>query len=980
MATRKYPNEIIRDEHDEDLFAKKTSLVSASTVYAVVNTAAGGQSSIVLDDSVNSIGFATVHQGDDPWNVAVNGNVTLSDSKEYIGLVSVSGFDSPLPVDATGQGDVPVTLDNEAVVLGAGVAGVGFATVHQGDDPWNTTVKGNVTLSDSKTYIGLATVTLGVGNQAIGKLAANDGVDIGDVDVASNTAWTDPNTFIGLATVTGSDLDVRSLNSTTTLFAVVNTAAAGQSSVVLDNSVSGIGFATVHQGDDPWDVAVKGNVTLSDPKGFIGLATVTGADIDVRSLNSTTTLFAVVNTAAAGQSSVVLDNSISSIGFATVHQGDDPWDVVVKGNVTLSDSKTYIGLVTATLGAGSEAIGKLAANDGVDIGDVDVTSNTAWSDPNTFIGLVTVTGDALDVRSLNSTTTLFAVVNTAAAGQSSVVLDNSVNSIGFATVHQGDDPWDVAVKGNVTLSDPKTYVGLVTATLGVGNQAIGKLAANDGVDIGDVDVASNTAWSDPNTFIGLATVTGDELDIRSLNSSTTIFAVVNTAAAGQSSVVLDNSVSGIGFATVHQGDDPWSVSAVGNVTLSDSKEFIGLVSVSGFANPLPVDATGQGDVPVTLGGEAVVLGAGVAGVGFATVHQGDDPWNTSVIGNITVERLNSSVTVGNLVSSATLFAVVNTSAAGQSSVVLDDSISSIGFATVHQGDDPWNTAVVGNVTLSDARTYIGLVTARPVGLTTVVHTGNITITNLVSSATLFAVVNTAAAGQSSVVLDDSISGIGFATVHQGDDPWNTAVIGNMTLSDAKTYVGLVTATLGAGSETIGKLAANTGVDIGDVDVTSNTAWSDPNTYIGLVTVGGLKGNVTLSDAKTYIGLVTATPVGLVTTIQAGNATVINTLVSPPTTVQIIISATGQTAISTAVASNYFYVKDLIVGSLGNAEVRFEEGSTVMIPYISLATKSGYVANFGDSGMRAGTVNTAFNARLNGAATVSIMANIYWNTA
>lgn len=59
-------------------------------------------------------------------------------------VLSVQGIASmtPLAVDATGQGDVPVTLAGEAVVLGAGSA-------------------------------------------AIGKLAANSGVDIGDVDVTS---------------------------------------------------------------------------------------------------------------------------------------------------------------------------------------------------------------------------------------------------------------------------------------------------------------------------------------------------------------------------------------------------------------------------------------------------------------------------------------------------------------------------------------------------------------------------------------------------------------------------------------------------------------------------------------------------------------------------------------------------------------------------------------------------------------------------
>src|SRR3990167_2993733 len=134
----KSPLLIQRDEHDETLLAKKTSLVSAATVYAVVNTAAAGQSSIVLDDSIANIGFATVNvvntvpvtfSGnvtlDDGSLTGIIGNVTLSDAKTYIGLVT----------------NTPV----------------GLSTVIQGTSPWSSSIVGNLTLSDAKTFIGLTT-------------------------------------------------------------------------------------------------------------------------------------------------------------------------------------------------------------------------------------------------------------------------------------------------------------------------------------------------------------------------------------------------------------------------------------------------------------------------------------------------------------------------------------------------------------------------------------------------------------------------------------------------------------------------------------------------------------------------------------------------------------------------------------------------------------------------------------------------------
>ena len=75
-------------------------------------------------------------------DVTVTGTVDLGATDNAV-LDSIdTAVNGTVTVDATGSGDVPVTLDSEAVVLGAGTA-------------------------------------------AIGKLAANSGVDIGDVDVTS---------------------------------------------------------------------------------------------------------------------------------------------------------------------------------------------------------------------------------------------------------------------------------------------------------------------------------------------------------------------------------------------------------------------------------------------------------------------------------------------------------------------------------------------------------------------------------------------------------------------------------------------------------------------------------------------------------------------------------------------------------------------------------------------------------------------------
>ena len=117
--------------------------------------------------------------------------------------VVLASDQSALAVDATGQGDVPVTLDGEEVVLGAGTA-------------------------------------------AIGKLAANSGVDIGDVDVASIAAGDNNigNVDLASAIPSGTNLigktsvgqDTSTIyNGTTALtpkFAAINVASSGDNTIV----------------------------------------------------------------------------------------------------------------------------------------------------------------------------------------------------------------------------------------------------------------------------------------------------------------------------------------------------------------------------------------------------------------------------------------------------------------------------------------------------------------------------------------------------------------------------------------------------------------------------------------------------------------------------------------------------------------------------------------------------------------------------
>ena len=131
-------------------------------------------------------------------------------------------------------GDVAVTLDAEAVVLGAGTAEIGklaaglanigdvdVASIAAGDNNIGNVdiVSGVITTVSTVTAVTAITNALPAGTNAIGKLAANSGVDIGDVDVTSIAAGTNligdvgiqPRTTNGLTTFMASGSDGSSI-------------------------------------------------------------------------------------------------------------------------------------------------------------------------------------------------------------------------------------------------------------------------------------------------------------------------------------------------------------------------------------------------------------------------------------------------------------------------------------------------------------------------------------------------------------------------------------------------------------------------------------------------------------------------------------------------------------------------------------------------------------------------------------------------
>lgn len=296
--------------------------------------------------------------------------------------------------------------------------------------------------------------------------------------VVNTGAAVDSTVKIGFATVAV---------STPTLYAVVNTGAAGQASIVLDNSIANIGFATV---------AV-----------------------------STPTLFAVVNTGAAG------------VGNSIVTVANPNFGVI--GNVTLSDSKTYIGLTTATLGSMPSVLAsgqyfptpQSVVSGALSPLAVDATGGQILANSNKYIGLTSVSGTVgLGTGTLNigSVSVLGGTIN--------ANLQTGTLNIGSVSVLGGTI--------NSTLQTSTLNVGSVSVLGGVINANL-----NAGVaGIGFTTTYNGTAWPDPKTYIGLVTV-GHTVTVaaHALTAGAAFIGLATTVnGAGTQFIGLTTSVNGVG--------------------------------------------------------------------------------------------------------------------------------------------------------------------------------------------------------------------------------------------------------------------------------------------------------------------------------------------------------------------------------------------------------------------------------------------------
>lgn len=474
-----------------------------------------------------------------------------------------------------------------------------------------------------------------------------------------------------------------------------------------------------------------------------------------------------------------------------------------------------------------------------------------------------------------------------------------------------------------------THTGNVEPSLSLEEHA--RIGGLDGRKVFVFDNAGNQVTSFGGTASGNTTVVQGAGAAASIAfpwvthqvSGATIYAVVNTAAVGQSSVVLDSSLANIGFATVNQVNQPALVAGAA---------FIGLTTVNiGSSN-------------------TVVLGASAALAGIVTIANSNV---RSLTGNVT---LSDAKTYIGLVT-ATIGSSPSIQAFGQYMPTMP-SIASGGLGPIAL--DLNGRQIVSLFTVADPKGYIGLVSIAPIPAGTN-NIGDIDVLSIAAGANY----------------------IGLASVNIGGSlPAGTNNIGDvdvLSIAAGANYVGLASVNIGGILPSLSAGAAFIGLATVNIGSSNTVVLGAGAALAGIVTIANsnvrsLTGNITLSDAKTYIGLVTAT-LGA-STAGVGFATISQAFPGGATIFSQVISLTSTTTIAVAPASNLFFIKNLHVSSLGRSEVEIRSGATTLIPFTSLSTTSGFNPYFGEYGLPSRAQADALVVNLAvGSSTIAVMANL-----
>lgn len=296
--------------------------------------------------------------------------------------------------------------------------------------------------------------------------------------------------------------------------------------------------------------------------------------------------------------------------------------------------------------------------------------------------------NAKNVSIVKSLATIYAVVNTGAAGvgESLVTVLNPIS-----------------IAGNVTIDSGSVAVTSAPTLYAVVNTGAATNPSNVTIDSGTLTAVTDI--TNPIAIKGNLTIDSGNI---ALTSAPTLYAVVNTGAAtNPSNVTIDSG----------------TITAVTDITnpvgIKAGAAYIGLATIDiGSAPTLTVDATGQGDVPITLGGEVVAttLSGNVtitdAKTYIGLVSTASITGRVSIAGNVTV-NVGSLVGIrGNVtITSGTITAVTD----------ITNPVALKGNITINSGTITAVTDITNPVGIKAGVAYIGLATVVQAAPTAVVN-------------------------------------------------------------------------------------------------------------------------------------------------------------------------------------------------------------------------------------------------------------------
>ena len=351
--------------------------------------------------------------------------------------------------------------------------------------------------------------------------------------------------------------------------------------------------------------------------------------------------------------------------------------------------------------------------------------------------------------------------------------------------------------GDVATANPLPVVQ--TGALPAGTNAIGKLAANSGVDIGDVDVASCALPT------GAATSAKQDTGNSSLSSIDGKMTACNTGA-----VVLAAGTAAIGKLAANSGVD------IGDV------DVISCALPTGAATAAKQPALGTAGTPssdvISVQGVASGTVIPVSDGGGALTVDGTITANLSATDNAVLDDIAANQTDA---SQKTQIVDGSGNVIGATSNALDVNIKSGSSSGVQYTEGDTNASITGTAVMwedgSDTLRSVSAAKPLPVNIISGAGSGG-TASDDDADFTAGTTAGTPAMG----VYESSPS-----SITDGD----MGIVGVTQGRRMKTSA-TIDAALPAGTNAIGKLAANSGVDIGDVDVTSLPALAAGTNEIG----------------------------------------------------------------------------------------------------------------------------------------------------